>query len=115
MIAGLLCAALRARIVSMAATESTMLELGTPAPDFQLSDVVSGRTVRRDDFRGREALLVMFISRHCPYVQHVKHGIAALANDYRTAPLAIVGISSNYVPDYPADSPASLKEMAAEL
>ena len=91
-----------------------MLELGTPAPDFQLPDVVSGRTVRRDDFRGRKGLLVMFISRHCPYVQHVKHGIAAMAKDYRTA-LGIVAISSNYVPDYPADSPASLKELAAEL
>ena len=90
-----------------------MLELGTAAPDFSLPDVISGKTIRRDDFRGR-ALLVMFLSRHCPYVLHVRHGIAALAKDYRNAPLGMVGISSNYVPEYPADSPASLKEMAAE-
>jgi peroxiredoxin len=99
----------------MARTESTMLELGTPAPDFHLPDVVTGKTVSRDDFRDKKALLVMFLSRHCPYVQHVKHGLAKLAKDYGSRPVGIVAISSNYVPEYPADSPESLKEMAAEL
>ena len=99
----------------MARTESTMLALGTPAPDFQLPDVVSGKTVSLKDFAGQKALLVMFLSRHCPYVQHVKQGIAALAKDYGKQPVGIVAISSNYIPDYPADGPDSLKEMSQEL
>ena len=67
----------------MALTESTMLELGTLAPDFALPDVVSGKTVRRDDFRGQKGLLVMFICTHCPYVKHIEKGLAQLG---RTMP-----------------------------
>lgn len=96
-------------------TESTMLGLGTPAPDFQLPDVVSGRMVRLKDFAGAKALLVMFISRHCPYVQHVKHEFARLGKDYSGKPLGMVAISPNYIVQYPDDAPDRLREMAAEL
>ncbi|HTT63057.1 MAG TPA: thioredoxin family protein [Bryobacteraceae bacterium] len=99
----------------MAQTESTMPALGTPAADFHLPDVVSGRTVGLDTFAGKQALLVMFISRHCPYVQHVKHELSRLGNDYAGQPLGIVAISSNYVVQYPEDAPGRLAEMAAEL
>src|ERR1700722_1771663 len=81
----------------MAQTESTMLGLGTPAPDFRLPNVVAGQTVTLDNFAGDKALLVMFISRHCPYVQHVKHELARLGKDYCGKPAGIVAISSNYV------------------
>jgi hypothetical protein len=57
----------------------------------------------------------MFLSRHCPYVQHVKYGLAKLVKDYAARPVGIVAISSNYVPEFPADSLESLREMAAEL
>jgi thiol-disulfide isomerase/thioredoxin len=96
----------------MALTESTMLELGTIAPDFAITDAVSGKTVRRDDFKGSKALLVMFICPHCPYVKHVEKGLAALGKDYQGKPLAIVAISSNDVTTHPADSPAGLKQQA---
>ena len=96
----------------MARTESTMLELGTIAPDFALTDVVTGRTVRRDEFRGKKALLVLFICAHCPYVKHIEKGLAALGNDYAGKPLGIVAISSNDVTNHPADSPAGLKQQA---
>jgi len=96
----------------MALTESTMLELGTIAPDFALVDVVSGKTVRRDDFRGKKALLVIFICTHCPYVKHVEKGLAALGKDYASKPLGIVAISSNDVTTHPDDSPAGLKHQA---
>ena len=99
----------------MAQTESTMVGLGTPAPDFALPDVVSGRTVRLADFARKKALLVMFISRHCPYVQHVKHELARLGRDYAGQPLGIAAISSNYIIQYPEDAPDHLREMAAEL
>jgi len=92
-----------------------MAGLGTPAPEFTLPDVTTGNTVSLASFAGRKALLVLFISRHCPYVQHVKHELARVGRDYRESDLAIVAISSNYVPQYPDDSPESLREMAAEL
>jgi peroxiredoxin len=99
----------------MAQTESNMPALGIPAADFHLPDVVSGAPVTLASFAGRRALLVMFISRHCPYVQHVKHELARLGNDYSGQPLGIVAISPNYVVDYPDDAPERLREMAAEL
>jgi peroxiredoxin len=96
----------------MALTESTMLSLGTTAPDFALTDVVSGKTVHRDDFRGHKALLVLFICTHCPYVKHVEKGLAALGRDYSDKALAIVAISSNDVTTHPDDGPAGLKKQA---
>lgn len=100
----------------MALTESTMeLELGVQAPDFALKDVVSGKTVKRDDFRGQKALLVMFICAHCPYVKHLEKGLAALGMDYDGEPVSIVAISSNDADNYPDDNPAGLKKQAQTL
>ena len=90
------------------------LALGSPAPDFHLKDVVSGKLVSKDDAAKQPALLVMFICRHCPYVQHVKPGLAKLGRDYQGRPLAIVAISSNDAEKVPMDAPESLKEMAQE-
>ncbi len=99
----------------MALTASTMLALGTRAPDFQLPDVVSGGTVSLESFVGQQALLVMFICQHCPYVQHVKTELARLGADYVSRKLGIVAISSNDSANYPDDSPDNLKKMAQEL
>ena len=96
----------------MALTESTMLSLGSIAPDFALTDVVTGNTVRRDDFRGGKALLVLFICTHCPYVKHIEKGLAALGKDYAGKALGILAISSNDVTTHPDDSPAGLKKQA---
>ena len=98
----------------MALTESTMLELGTSAPDFALRDVVTGKTVRRDDFRGQKGLLVMFICTHCPYVKHIEKGLAQLGSDY-DGKLGIVAISSNDALNYPDDSPEGLKKQAQRM
>ncbi len=100
----------------MALTESTMeLELGTEAPDFALRDVVTGKTVRRDDFRGQKGLLVMFICTHCPYVKHVEKGLAALGMDYDGEPVSIVAISSNDAENYPDDAPDGLSQQARRM
>jgi peroxiredoxin len=96
----------------MALTESTMLELGTVAPDISLADVVTGKTVSRDDFHGKKGLLVMFICTHCPYVKHVEQGLAKLGKDYAGEPLGIIAISSNDITTHPADGPAGLKQQA---
>ncbi len=96
----------------MAAVESTMLELGTIAPDFALTDVVSGKTVHRDDFRDRQALLVMFICAHCPYVKHIEKSLGKFGADYAGKPMGIVAISANDAGAYPDDGPAGLKQQA---
>ena len=98
----------------MTRTLSTMLELGTTAPDFSLPDVVTGRMVSAADAGGRP-LLVMFICRHCPYVKHVQQQLAALGADYDARGVAIVAISSNDAGTHPDDRPESLKAMAREL
>jgi peroxiredoxin len=98
----------------MALTESTMLELGTSAPDFALNDIVTGQTLRRDDYRGQAGLLVMFICTHCPYVKHIEKGLAQLGADY-TGKIGIVAISSNDAENYPDDGPEGLKEQAQKL
>ena len=99
----------------MARTQSTMLPLGTAAPDFELVDVTTGRRITLGDFRGVKALLVMFICRHCPYVKHVQGELARLGKDYAGHPVGIVAISSNDAAAYPDDAPESLRAMADEL
>jgi len=88
----------------MVLTASTMLPLGTKAPDFSLPGV-DGRTVSLKDFSGKPALLVIFMCNHCPYVKHVADGLAKLARDYQAQGVGVVGINSNNVAGYPADSP----------
>ncbi|HCV42555.1 MAG TPA: thioredoxin family protein, partial [Bacteroidetes bacterium] len=99
----------------MASTPSTMLPLGTQAPGFSLPDVVTGKTISLATFRGKKALLVMFICRHCPYVKHIENELARIGKDYGTKEVGIVAITSNDPVAYPEDSPASTKEMAIEL
>lgn len=91
-----------------------MMELGTLAPDFALPDVVTGKTVRLDDFRGQKGLLVIFICTHCPYVKHVEKGLAEMGADY-AGKLGIAAISSNDAENYPDDNPEGLKEQASRL
>ncbi|MBN2529258.1 MAG: thioredoxin family protein [Deltaproteobacteria bacterium] len=98
----------------MARTASTMLDLGTSAPSFSLPDVVSGKQTHLSDFDSKKALLVMFISRHCPYVKHIVTQLAALGNDYQTKDIGIVAISANDIDNYPDDAPDMLKQMAQD-
>ena len=95
----------------MVAVNSTMLPLGTKAPDFRLLDT-NGRTVALKDLQGAPALVVVFMCNHCPYVKHIRSGLVQLARDYLPRGVAMVGISSNDVANYPADSPAKMAEEA---
>jgi peroxiredoxin len=92
-------------------TPSTMLELGTPAPDFTLEDT-SGRKVSLADFSGKDALLVIFMCNHCPYVKHIADEFSAFAREYQPKGLAVVGISSNDADNYPDDGPDKMVEEA---
>lgn len=96
----------------MAQTASTMLPLGTPAPDFELPEPATGGKVALADFRGSPALLVMFISNHCPFVKHIREGLARFASDYRVKGLACVAIGANDAANYPDDGPARIAEEA---
>jgi peroxiredoxin len=96
----------------MVAVNSTMLPLGTRAPLFRLPDP-GGKTVSLADFKSAPALLVVFMCNHCPYVRHIRGGLASLARDYGPRGVAVVGINSNDVASYPADSPAKMAEEAA--
>jgi peroxiredoxin len=91
----------------MVAVNSTMVELGTPAPDFRLPDT-EGRIVSRDDFKTAPGLLVMFICNHCPFVKHIRTELAQFARE--TKSIAIVGINSNDAAKYPDDSPAKMRD-----
>jgi peroxiredoxin len=93
----------------MALTPSTMLALGTMCPDFSLPDT-NGKIVSRADFKNAPALVVMFICNHCPYVVHIRKGLAEFGRDYQAKGVAIVAINSNDADEYPADSPARMKE-----
>ena len=96
----------------MALTPSTMRELGRSAPDFSLPEPAGGKTVSLSDFAGAPALLVIFMCNHCPYVKHIRKGLAEFAREYQPKGLAIVGINANDAAAYPDDSP---EKMLAEV
>lgn len=99
----------------MALTASTMVALGTQAPDFHLPDVVSGKTISLSSFADKKALLIMFICRHCPFVKHIQNELTRIGKDYFTSDLGIIAISANDAQNYPDDAPDSLKALAVEL
>jgi thiol-disulfide isomerase/thioredoxin len=126
-----------ATIVPMSKTESTMVQLGTIAPAFELTDVLTGKAVSRDDVAamawddgvpdktnlmtgggtsksGRHGLLVMFICVHCPYVKHIEQELARIGRDYQGR-IAIAAISSNDIATHPEDSPEEMKKQAQRL
>ena len=96
----------------MALTPSTMLPLGTAAPDFSLKDTVSGKTMTLATFAGKKALLVMFICNHCPYVKHVLDGLVQLGRDYIPKGVSVIAISSNDATNYPDDAPDQMAALA---
>ena len=99
----------------MAFTESTMLDLGTTAPDFSLPDTVSGQTLSLKDVKTDKGLVVMFLCNHCPYVIHVNNEVVRLSNEYMKKGIGFVGISSNDVENYPQDAPDKMKELAEQV
>ncbi|HEY0983298.1 MULTISPECIES: thioredoxin family protein [unclassified Schlesneria] len=93
----------------MVKTASTMLPLGTPAPAFSLLNV-DGKVVSLEDFKSAKGLVVIFMCNHCPFVKHLRSGLAQFARDYQPRGIAVVGISSNDVSSHPDDSPAKMVE-----
>ncbi len=98
----------------MALTESTMLALGTKAPDFNLPDTVSGNMISLDEIKSDLATVIIFSCNHCPYVIHVNEEIVRLANEYQETGVAFAIISSNNVEKYPQDGPEEMTAFAKE-
>lgn len=96
----------------MVQTASTMLALGTPAPEFSLPDT-NGRMVSLADFADARALVVVFMCNHCPYVKHVAEGLAAVAREYRQKGVAFVAINANDAESFPEDAPEQMHEEVA--
>lgn len=99
----------------MAATSSSMLALGTPAPDFSLPDSVSGSIISLSGVRGVRGTVIFFICNHCPYVKHVNAELVRIGKDYSPKGIGFAAISSNDVLRYPEDSPAEMKRVARAL
>lgn len=99
----------------MARTPSTMIDLGTPAPDFALPDTVSGRTLRYADVAGAQGTLVMFICNHCPYVKLIEHDLPSLGRECQSVDIGVVAISANDAESYPDDSPDKMAALARRL
>ncbi len=89
----------------MSLTASTMMPLGSKAPDFSLTDTATGKLVSLSEFAGAPALMVIFLCNHCPFVKHLQHQMAALVREYQAKEVAVVGISSNDVTSHPQDGP----------
>lgn len=96
----------------MVLTPSIMIPLGTKAPSFTLPDTVSGKNLSLAELKSDTATVIMFICNHCPFVKHIQHGLAKIANDYQPKDIQFIAISSNDAADYPEDSPEKMKEEA---
>ncbi|UTW61704.1 thioredoxin family protein [bacterium SCSIO 12741] len=99
----------------MALVESNMMELGTPAPIFQLPDTVSGKLLSLQDLRSEKATVVMFICNHCPYVIHVNEALVKVARKYQEKGIQFIAISSNNVETHPQDGPEYMTRVAQQL
>ena len=99
----------------MALTESTMLPLGTAAPNFHIKDVVSNNYYSLDDLKSGKATVIMFICNHCPFVIHVNPELVKIANEYKNQGVSFVAISSNDVENYPEDAPDKMSIVAKVL
>ncbi len=96
----------------MALTPSTMMPIGTAAPDFALPDAVSGRTMTAADLRREKGLLVMFICNHCPFVIHMQEALVKFGGDYKSGGIGVAAINANDIKNYPDDSPENMKRTA---
>lgn len=99
----------------MVMTPSNMMALGTQAPDFSLTNAIDGKTVSLGDFKGRKALLVMFICNHCPFVVHVRDQFGKIESEYTSRGLSIVAINSNDLKNHANDGPEHMKTLATEM
>jgi peroxiredoxin len=98
----------------MVQTPSTMMPIGTRAPDFKLREPATGKTWALADFRS-PTLVVMFICNHCPFVIHVRAEITRLTSEYGAKGVDFVAINANNLESHPQDGPEHMAALAREL
>ena len=98
----------------MARTPSNMLALGTKAPDFNLLDTVSNKTLSLQNLKGNKGTVIMFICNHCPFVVHVNPQLVEVAKNYIEKGISFIAISSNDAINYPQDAPDKMSIHAKE-
>ncbi len=96
----------------MAAVPSTMMPLGTEAPDFKLQDTVTDKWFSLSDLKSNKATLVVFMCNHCKYVKHIHSELIKITEEFIPKGLSVIAISANDVVNFPEDSPALMKEQA---
>lgn len=99
----------------MAATQSTMVELGTQAQDFSLNDTISGKMMSLSELKSDKATVIMFICNHCPYVKHINESLVEVSNKYLGKGISFIAINSNDIKNYPEDSPENMRKLALAL
>ncbi len=92
----------------MARTESKSLPMGFKAPYFKLYNPVANEYQTLDELKSKEATVIMFICNHCPFVIHIAEHLAKTASEYQSKGVSFIGINSNDVINYPADSPENM-------
>ena len=97
----------------MSRTPSTMLEIGTQAPYFDLPDPVNGNSVRLSDYQ-QKPLLVVFSCNHCPYVLHLLQSFSEYAREIQEQGLSVVMINANDIENYPQDGPQKMIGLAQQ-
>ena len=98
----------------MSNTSSTMLALGTKAPDFSLLNPVNNQVQSLESLKGKKGTLVVFMCNHCPFVLHIIDTLEELYEDYKSKGIEFIGINANDVASYPADSPEMMVEFVEE-
>jgi len=98
----------------MAATSSTMMPLGTTAPDFELANPVTNSTGSLQDLKGAKATLIIFMCNHCPYVIHIKEQLISIAQHYAKLGINTIAINANDIENYPQDAPDKMKVLMEE-
>lgn len=100
----------------MVKTNSTMVALGTKAPDFHLRDTISNQEIKLSQFsKNYKAVVIMFICNHCPFVKHLNPGLVKIAADYQHQAIGFIAINSNDVENFPEDSPENMRLQAQQL
>lgn len=99
----------------MAETPSTMIPLGTIAPDFQLPDTRTNKILSLQELKSPIATVIMFLCNHCPYVIHIQSKLISTAKKYQQKGIQFIAISSNNAKAYPADGPEMMRKVAEQF
>ena len=92
-----------------------MIDLGSPAPNFKLLNIISKEEIELEKYKSSAATVIMFICNHCPYVKHINAELVRLANEYLPKGISFVAINSNDSHAYPEDSPENMLKLATKL